>query len=173
MTSITSIRRVYLDASALLQMFLYEKGAGHTHQFLNHFQTCYATSLSLGEALGRLKSKAKREELSVENYFIWSAMLMSPFITGKYVVDERAQLSDPGLFPFAQIIAEKNQPPKAKNFFDLADALQIAFFLYGNAADHFREASPLLVTCDDHLALVARKNGIDVWCCRTEPPPPI
>ena len=78
----------YFDASAAVKLAVKEHGYENV---CNHFQKHrrhYMTSLCFAEALGALKGKVRRKELSREGYFDACYLLISYLRDGRFHLDE-------------------------------------------------------------------------------------
>ena len=83
----------YFDASAAVKLVVKEPGSENVR---NHFQKHYRhymTSLCFAEALGALKGKVHREELSREEYFYACYLLISYLRGGRFHLDETLKIS--------------------------------------------------------------------------------
>jgi predicted nucleic acid-binding protein len=61
------IRIHYLDASAIVKLFIAEEGSDRLQKYFSEESNFYTTSLCFAEALGALKSSAFTEKKSLMN----------------------------------------------------------------------------------------------------------
>jgi predicted nucleic acid-binding protein len=158
----------YLDASAAVKLVVQEPGS---ENLLNYYHPpsgprggFHITTLCFAEALGVLKRKWQRGQLSDEQYLGKCYML----VTHCSRPGGRITLEEPGLketFMQATRIARTYK-------LDLSDALQLLTVKHGKFRHLVEESKTLLITADRDLAAAAKAEGLRVWNCRTEPTPP-
>ena len=165
MASVRYIKASHLDASAAVKLILQERGSEHIKNYFANRAGFYITSLCLAEALGVLKRKMRKGELSEKNYFdsCWGLLgyLRSP---AKIRVDE-IELSSLDTFAKAEEIARRYK-------LDLSDSLQLVSVKHGKYSSWYQESKTVLITADGDLELAARTEGLRVWNCEEEATPP-
>lgn len=114
------IKMRYLDASALVKLYV-DKGDSKPicDVFVNRIHFC-ATSVCLVEALGVLKTKWTRKKITKDDYFEK---------TGRLLVDARRkiEINDVGLVEFS--ILEEVERLAKRHDLDISDALQLVTIL--------------------------------------------
>ncbi len=165
MVSVRYIKMNYLDASAAVKLVRREPGFENIRNYFAKESGFLMTSLCLAEALGVLKRKMRKGELSEKNYFdsCWGLLgyLRSP---AKIRVDE-IELSSLDTFAKAEEIARRYK-------LDLSDSLQLVSVKHGKYSSWYQESKTVLITADGGLASAARTEGLRVWNCEKEATPP-
>ena len=133
------------------------------HHFQKH-RRHYMTSLCFAEALGALKGKVHRKELSREEYFDACYLLISYLREGRFHLDETLRII-PATFMEAENLAKKYDV-------DLSDALQILTVRDGQFRNWTGGSKTVLATADDALAKAAKKEDLRVWNVLDSPEPP-
>jgi predicted nucleic acid-binding protein len=115
------------------------------------------TSLCFAEALGVLKRKMARKELSREQYF-GACYLLIAHLTGAPL---RLHLDDTininlETFTEAETLAQKHE-------LDLSDALQIITVKHGKFKKWANESKTVLATADGDLEKAAEKEDLRAW----------
>jgi predicted nucleic acid-binding protein len=151
---------IYLDASAALRLVLREPGFENLRKCL-HLRGSQMTTLCFAEALGVLKRKWQRRQLSDEQYLGCCYLLLH----GCRITLEDTGLEDRQTFMQASRIARKHK-------LDLSDALQLLTVKYGKFRQLVAESKTLLITADGDLASAAKAEGLRVWNCEKESTPP-
>ena len=162
------IRIHYLDASAMVKLFVDEEGSQALRSYFARESESefYATSLCFAEALGVLKVKRfYRKEISDEDYLTACDQLLA------YAADEIIELEDVKIKDRLVFIEVERLVSKYQPKIDVSDAFQIV-----SVKDNFfsrleNDSKPILITGDGNLAKAARQEGIRVWDCVTEPEP--
>jgi predicted nucleic acid-binding protein len=162
---LTHLKVNYLDASAAVKLVLDEPGSDSLRQYFNTDGGFRITSLCLGEALGVLKYKWRRGQLSEKDYFDKCYVLLA-HVRGKpkFIHVDDIQLSSLDVFTKTEHISRLYK-------LDLSDALQLV-----GIKQKFSKLSgsskPLLITADRDLASAAQNEGIHVWNCLAQAAPP-
>jgi predicted nucleic acid-binding protein len=160
--SYNSIKMRYLDASALVKLYVDEGDSKPICDFfVNRVHFC-ATSVCLVEALGVLKTKWTRKRITGHDYFEKTRRLLLD-------ARRKIEINDVGLVEFS-ILAEVERVAK-KHGLDISDALQLVTILKGRYSVFAHDSRSVLITADAVLAAAARLEGIRVWNCTTEPQP--
>ena len=133
------------------------------HHFHKHYRH-YMTSLCFAEALGALKGKFHRKELSSEGYFDACYLLIGYLRDGRFHLDETLKIS-PETFIEAENLAKKYDV-------DLSDALQIVTVRDGQFKNWARESKTVLATADGGLVKAAEKENLRAWNVIDSPEPP-
>ena len=155
---------IYFDASAAVRLVMHEPGSDNVRpHFAEHFRH-YMTSLCFAEALGVLKRKMDRKQLSRDQYFDACFLLMSYLKEGRLHLDDTINISLE-TFMQAETLARKYE-------IDLSDALQIITVKHGSFKNLACESKTVLATGDSGLAKAAEQEGLRVWNCEKSPIPP-
>ena len=162
--SVPYLKVSYLDASAAVKLVLKEPGSGNMKQYFAGRGGFYITTLCLAEALGVLKRKWLKGDLTQHQYFGCCYLLLN------YLGSSRIHLDDTDLgswdtFSKAEEIARRHT-------LDLSDSLQLVTVKHGNFRYLVQESKTVLVTADRDLALAAKQEGLRVWNCEQELEPP-
>jgi predicted nucleic acid-binding protein len=160
----------YLDASAAVKLVVQEPGSENLHEYFHPpdgprggFRI---TTLCFAEALGVLKRKWQRSQLSDDQYRGKCYMLVTHCSRpGGRIILEDTGLEDRQKFMESTKIAKRHN-------LDLSDALQLLTVKYGKFRRNVEESKTLLITADRDLAAAAEAEGLRVWNCETEPTPP-
>jgi predicted nucleic acid-binding protein len=146
----------YLDASALVRLFVDEPGAKDVREYFNTTPNACVTLISFFEALGVLKRKwqCKWDE---PDYHEAVECLLQMIYGGKPEVDNTA-LADPPTFRSVSQIAEQHN-------LDFADAFQLFAILNGKYAPLTSGSKTRFVSADRGLVRAARSQGIPTWLC--------
>ena len=156
----------YFDASAAVKLIVPEPGSDNVRAHFNEHARFYMTSLCFAEALGVLKRKMLRNQLTREAYFDACFELMVYLDRGRIHLDDT-----PGggleIFLKAEAIAKKHK-------LDLSDAFQIISVKHGKEfiAAAAQESKTVIATADLELETAAEKEGLRVWNCEKSPRPP-
>lgn len=153
----------YLDASAIVKLYVDEAGCSQLRSFFRANTNFCTTSVCLVEALTAFKRKWKRDEISVETYFSAARRLIADAWGKRIVVDDIGHVN-----PFVQ--AEVETTAK-KHSLDISDALQLVTILKGSCSTAELGSQPVLITADRNLAIAARSEGVRVWNCIDDPEP--
>jgi predicted nucleic acid-binding protein len=154
----------YFDASAAVKLAVKEPGHENVCNHFRKYYRHYMTNLCFAEALGALKGKVHRKELSRERYFYACDLLITYLRHGRFHLDETLEIS-PETFLKAEHLAQKHQV-------DLSDALQIVTVRDGHFKQWGREAKTVLATADAGLVKAAKEEGLRVWNVIDSPEPP-
>ena len=163
---VTRLEINYLDASAAVKLVLDEPpGSDRVKKYFDEHAGFRMTSLCLTEALGVLKSKWRRKQLSEKDYSDKCYVLLAQARgKPKRIHVDDIQLSDLDVFNKTEQIAKHHN-------LDLSDALQLV-----GVKQRFGALSgsskPLLITADRDLASAAEKESIRVWNCVAQATPP-
>jgi predicted nucleic acid-binding protein len=167
----------YLDASALVKLYIEEKGSHHLRDFFysvtHNFKT---TWLCLAESLVVLKNKwrgpqSKKMDTKIETYEYLKAVSFLITEWRDRIETDDIKSVDPSVPLQVRKIAEKYN-------LDYSDALQLWSFKSGRLSPLAVEAEPnvyesalVLITADKDLASAAESEGIKVWNCEQGPAP--
>ena len=149
-------RTHYLDASAIVKIFVIEDGSDRIKQYFENQSGFYTTSLCFAEALGVLKSKHfKRGKMSEEEYLTSADELLGLLSAGIIEIED-VNISDRSIFCEVEALARKYR-------IDISDAFQIVS-VKGNYFSQFKsDSKPILITADADLARAARSESLRVW----------
>lgn len=154
----------YLDASSLVKLFVDEDGARLVRDYFNRESGFRVTSLCFAETLGVLKSKYfYRKKISEESYLCACDELMA-CATQETILIVEVPISKRDTFSEVENLVRKYA-------IDVSDAFQIVT-IKRDYFSQFSETQPLLITADEKLANAARQEGLKVWDCLRESPPP-
>lgn len=161
--NMVAIRTHYLDTSALVKLFIVEKGSSVLRAYFDEHTVFATTSLCFAETLGVLKTKFVRAELSQNDYLEACADLMAHLRAGAVQIEDIG-ISELSVFDQVEIISFKYK-------LDISDAFQILTLKFGCFAMMKLDLAPILITADKELAKAARKEGLIVWYFLGEPHP--
>jgi predicted nucleic acid-binding protein len=160
----TAIRTHYLDASAIVKLFIDEDNSDILRKYFNDHSTFYTTSLCFSEAIGVLKVKwLYRKEITKKQYLAASNDLMASFAYESIGIDE-IEIKDREVFREVERLIQSYS-------LDISDAFQIYTLKKGFFSVLAGDSKPILVTGDSKLADATRQEGLRVWDCMTEPAP--
>ena len=157
------VKMHYLDASALVKLVIDEGDCGPLRKYFNSTTNFCSTPLCLSEALGVLKRKWKRKEITIDEYF---------GATRTLIIDtwgKRIELDDVGLDPS---VHSETEELARQHSLDLSDALQLVTLFNGRYSVLSQGSASVLITADKDLAVAADSEGVRVWNCRTSEVPP-
>lgn len=157
------VRAHYLDASALVKLVVDEPDSRAVRDFFRASTNFHTTSLCLGEALGVLKGKWSRGEISNEAYYAGTRRLIID-AWGQRIALDNVELLDPMMHSEVEAMAKKYG-------LDLSDALQLVTILKGRYSVLGPNSSSALITADKGLAKAAEAERIRVWNCSAGPVP--
>ena len=148
-----------LDASALVKLVVDEEYSVIVKAYI-HTPDCswrVCTSLCFSEAMGALKQKLKRREISEKVYVLGARNLISMVRRSELEV-LKADFTSHSAFADAERMAKEHR-------IDFIDAFQLVSCR--SSWSHLGPSSqPLLVTADGPLSKAAREEGIKCWYCR-------
>ncbi len=153
----------YLDASALVKLVVDEADSQPMRAFFNSNTNFCATSLCLAEALGVLKGKWGRNQITTDQYFSATRQLVIE-ARGKRIEIDDLGLVNPSVHAEVERMAKKHG-------LDLSDALQLLTILRGRYSVLGPNSASVLVTADCPLARAANAERIRVWNCISGPAP--
>ena len=158
-TSQAALRPHYLDASAMVKLVIDEDYSARVRSYMfepeRSWRVC--TSFCFAEALGALKLRNKRGELSDEGYLSGSRKLI-------HLVRNKSVEVLEGDFSSFTAFAEAERIVKDYSI-DFLDAFQLVSVKdsWGHLAP---PSQPLLVTADSALSKAAEGEGVKYWYCR-------
>jgi predicted nucleic acid-binding protein len=167
------IRVHYLDASAIVKLFVDEVGSDELRMYFNkesHFST---TSICFAEALGVLKSMRfyRKEPITDEQYFCACEDLLG-YASDNTIKIEDVEIKDINVFVKVENLVRKHNGGKPKDkTIDISDAFQIISVKRNYFSQFDNDSKPILITGDRSLAEAARSEGLRVWNCVDEPTP--
>ncbi len=156
------IRKVFLDASALLAWILYpdkvEPGGERISEYLKRPEhQRYSNELCLTEVLSRLKWMRHYKQITDPGYFMQVNLLMRRIDHQTLYVSDfnywKKEFSDKALE-----LVRKHQ-----NKIDFIDAMQIVDVLYGPYRIFAGPSRTLLITMDGKLRDAAKAEEVEVW----------
>lgn len=157
------IRTHYLDASAIVKLFIDEDKSNELRSYLEPHATRFTTSLCLGETLGVFKVKHKRNRINKEQYLAACDDLMGNIRDGNLVIDG-PQITNRPVFDAIELLATKYGV-------DLVDAHLLYTVRTGWLSRLTGDSHPILVTADKLLAAGATAEELRVWDVLNEFPP--
>lgn len=163
------IRIHYLDASAIVKLFINEKGSDALRAYFTKEKESnfyYMTSLCFAEALGVLKVKYFNQKvISDEEYFYACDQLLA-WAAGNTIEIEDIEIKDRMVFTEVE-----NLIKKYGKSIDVSDAFQIVSVKRNYFSRFESDSKPILITGDGPLAKAAEMEGIRVWNCvnKSEP----
>ena len=156
----------YFDACAAVKLVVKEPGFENVRKHFQQHPPNYMTSLCFAEALGVLKRKMARKELTREGYFDACYMLIA-YLTGpplRLHLDDTININM-DTFIQAEALAQKHE-------LDLSDALQIITVKNGKFKNWAQESKTVLATADCALIRAAEDQGLLAWNVIDSPEPP-
>ena len=165
MASVRYIKASHLDASAAVKLILQERGSQYIRSYFKDRSGFFITGFCLAEALGVLKRKWCRGELSQEQYFERCYVLLAYLRKPSRIRVDEIELSSLDTFAKAEEIARRHK-------LDLSDSLQLASVKHGRFSSCVPGFKTVLITADRALASAAKKEGLRVWNCEEEATPP-
>jgi predicted nucleic acid-binding protein len=155
----------HLDASAAVKLVWEEPGSDHLRKYFADRVGFYITSLCLAEALGALKRKWLKGELSDEQYFKCCYLLLAYLRSPPRIHLDEIHLSSLDTFSKAEEIARRHK-------LDLSDSLQLVSVKCGKFSRLVHQSKTVLITADCALASAAKAEGLRIWNCAEEAIPP-
>ena len=153
----------YLDASALVKIFVDEDHSDRVRDFFRTRSSIAATSICIAETLGVIKAKWVHKRVSEDCYFAATKALLIATWGGKIETDSVDLFT-----PAGQVAVESLA---RRHGLDLSDALQVETILRGRYSHLGPNSKTVLVTADARLGRAAAAEGILVWnCCEGDPP---
>jgi predicted nucleic acid-binding protein len=163
--SVRYFKASYLDASAVVKLVLAEAGSDHINAYFSDRGGFFITSFCLVEALGVLKRKMLKNEISSDQYFAKCFLLLS-YLRMKRINIDAPEMSSHETFRRAEDFARRHG-------LDLSDAVQLVGLKYGRFCHFVQESKPVLITADRALATAAETEGLRVWNCEETVEPPV
>ncbi len=166
----------YLDASALVKLYIDEIGSQELREFFDSNTNFHTTWLCLAEALACLKSKWNGRQskniatkIDTETYFE---------ATRKLIINWRMRIETGDLELIVPSIPLKVEEIARKYNLDYSDALQLIAIKSGKYSNLAYESTPgvyesalVLITGDKPLESAAKSEEIRVWNCTAGPAP--
>ena len=166
----------YLDASALVKLYINEKGSQNLREFYYSNTNFRTTWLCLAEALFVLKSKwtgpqSKQfgNKIDTEDYLKAVSSL---------IIDWRDRIETDDIKSVDPTVPLKVKEISQKYKLDYSDALQLWSLKYGRwspfvffSENNVNGSALVFITADEDLATAAESEGIKVWNCEHEPTP--
>ncbi len=168
----------YLDASALIKLFKWEKGSKRIRQYFEKESGFWMTSICFGEALGRLKSvyfnKKKVEKIKKIKGVKTKAKAIEKYLAPCHeligYVEDKIQIDDiriTNIYIFYEV-----EKLVGKYLIDVSDAFQIVSIKHSYFSKlKEQQLKPILITADEDLAEAAKKEGLNAWYFIKEPSP--
>jgi predicted nucleic acid-binding protein len=149
----------YLDAGAAVKLVLEEPGSDHLMNYFSN-RAGFITNLCLAEALGVLKRKMLKGQLSEKQYLDRCYYLLTYVRTNRIRIED-IQISSLDVFAKIEEIVRRHK-------LDFSDALQLVNVKHGRFSKLARSSKTLLITADRDLASAAKTKGLRVWNCEVE-----
>lgn len=153
----------YMDASALVKLFVEEEGSDTVRNYFNNKTTFCTTSICFAEALGALKRKYEKRKITQEVYLKACNQLVA-HISLKAIELDDIGITDRRTYWKVDKTAEKHN-------LDISDALQILTLKEGYFSKLAGKSRPILITADSKLAEAARQEKLRVWYFMEEEEP--
>ena len=158
----TYVRRVFLDASALVRYLLHadgkaaELGGAEIATYIERAERLpYTNEPCLTECLTVLKRKFQKKVIS------WDGYQMRVYLLKSIVDREGMKVSE---FNFWERgVSDKALALSKKHMIDFLDAVQIVDIQNGPYSSFVGQSAPLLITTDKDLRNAARAEGVPVW----------
>ena len=159
-----AVRANCFDASALVKLYINERGSDIIKDYFNSEPTKYTTPLCFYEALNVLKAKHfHHKEISADEYHDAAFGLAAWF---SHIARDMKDLD------FLSPIVFNNVIEVAKRHsLDLSDAFQILSVKEGFFSGLVDESKTVLVSADKKLSKAAKEEGLRVWYFLDEPKP--
>jgi predicted nucleic acid-binding protein len=158
----TAIKVKYLDASAMVKLFLNEDGSKVFSEYFFHHTNYCTTRMTFYEAMNVLKSRLFKN--CNKNKYYQAVEELAIHGWGGKIEIESIELDN------LEVFKEVSKLSMAYDL-DVADAIQIYSILGGKYCRLINESSSVLITADDKLEVAAKTNGIRVWNCRNNARP--
>jgi predicted nucleic acid-binding protein len=158
-----AIRTHLIDASALVKLVIYEEGSEVVREYLQKATVFSTTSLCFAEALGVLKKKLDRKDITQKEYLAAIDLLITVVQHETLHIDPIG-ITDPAVFSDIERMVKEYS-------LDVSDALQLVTLRKGFYSGMTGESKQILITGDGALADAAAKEGFRVWNCMKDPPP--
>jgi predicted nucleic acid-binding protein len=165
-----AIKVKYLDASALVKLYVNESGSQQVREFVYSNTNFRTTWICLAEALSCMKSKwvgrqSKDNATKIEPDKYFEA-------THKLIIDWRMRIDFDDLELVDPSIPLEVERMVKKHKLDYSDAFQLITIKKGKYSKFAYESAPnayesalVLITGDKRLASAAESEGIRVWNC--------
>jgi predicted nucleic acid-binding protein len=158
-----AVRAVLLDASALVKLFVKERGSDILEKQLREEPIPYTTPICFYEALNVLKRKWLRKEIIQPEYLSASSSVITWFSGFSNSIKD-VDFFSPTILRDIQEIAKRYE-------LDLSDAFQIMSVKCGHFSKLVADSGTVLFTADEALATAAEKEGILFWYIFKGSPP--
>jgi predicted nucleic acid-binding protein len=159
------IRGHYLDASALLKLFIDEEGSEQVRHYFNEQTVFFTTSLCFGETLGRLKVEYKKLKHITQERYLHTCYELMAYVAGEKIAIQDIEIANRETYLEVEELGKKYD-------LDISDAFQIVTLKKGFLSVLGGKSKSMLITGDSGLANAVRQEGFEVWDCLREPPPP-
>jgi len=159
MARMSVLRPNYLDASTLVKLVIEEEYSSRVRAYVfapaQSWRVC--TAYCFAEALGALKLRHKRGDLSDGGYIAGSRRLL------RLAKEDSVRLIE-GDFPTTASFREAEKMVRTHSI-DFLDAFQL-ISVKGSWRHLASPSQPILVTADAALSRAAEKEGVKCWYCR-------
>ncbi|EGR0622233.1 type II toxin-antitoxin system VapC family toxin [Vibrio parahaemolyticus] len=139
-----------LDASALIKLFLSERGSDSFRKYFADNTVFWTTSFCVSEVLGVFKRNYLKKIISKEDYLAHSEDLMA-YLRQEVIMQEHIDITDRNTFQQVELLVGKYQ-------IDVVDAYQLTAL---RSKLLCAEVSAILVTADVALYNAAVSEGIE------------
>lgn len=158
----------YFDASALVKLVADDPDETPGREILRkyhreHAHPGYTVSFCVAAALGALKLKFLRKKISEVEYLKYVKGLLR-VVGNTFQIDELEVL--------LPVVSKEFERLVGKYKLDFVDCFQIATIKHGKHRIFVGPSQSILITADRDLAKAARSEGMRVWECSSENPPP-
>ena len=151
----------FFDASALVKLLVNEPGSARVQELFNEAGMVSSSWVVIAEALGVLKRKWSKKQLS-ESRYTATVHVFFAYIREQRIVAidlEKDSFGEPALSTHAyDILKIRDRYPKL----DVADALQFAVIQNSHLRFFAGESKTRLVSADKNLLLAAQAEGFEV-----------
>lgn len=160
-----NIRTHYLDASAIIKLLVNEPSSDRINRYYHQHSIFNTTSLCFAEALGVLKRKYLKQQITLEQYLGACDLLLAYVHPGSVgITIEEIEIKKRCAFQEVEALVKKYS-------IDVSDAFLIYTLKKGFFSALEDEWAPWLITGDSGLANAAKKEGLKVWDCIKDSPP--
>jgi predicted nucleic acid-binding protein len=152
----------YLDASALVKLFVRESGSAELASYLKGQPNWRATPFCFYEALNVLKRKMLNKEITREQYLTVGRAMSAEFASRTREAARDISFFDPFVFDEVRDLCQKHVD------LDFSDAFQLVTVKRGIYSPLIGGSQTVLVTADGGLATAAEAEGLKVKLVRAE-----
>jgi predicted nucleic acid-binding protein len=160
-----------LDASAAVKLVDMEPGSENLRPYFLAQRHFYITAYCYTEALGVLKRKFLRNQLTWDRYkgecFMLSSYVGTTTSSRRIQIDT-IEVGELEIFMKAEELANRHADLKL----DLLDSIQLVTIKHGVLSRYGAESKTILITADRNLEIAGSREGLRVWNCQQTKEPP-